>query len=177
MSRRSDISVQKIAQYPTPYFVSHETYLKQTYIYKTEATGNDDRPNVLATWTKSKLSTCNKILMYKKKLKRICTYEIQLWGTVSNSNIEILERFQSEVLPKIIDSPWYMPNSVRLRDFQASIVKEEIRHYISQNSARLSVQSSNLLVNLIAQPGNRRLRRHLPNNLPTRFEVITLFVV
>jgi hypothetical protein len=30
--------------------------------------------------------------------KPIWTYGIQLWGTTSNSNIEILEQFQSEVL-------------------------------------------------------------------------------
>jgi hypothetical protein len=42
---------------------------------------------------KSKLSTNNKLLIYKAILKHIWTYGIQLWGTTSNSNIEILERF------------------------------------------------------------------------------------
>jgi hypothetical protein len=36
----------------------------------------------------------------------------QLWGTTSNSNIEILERFQSKVLRLIVDAPWYVSNSV-----------------------------------------------------------------
>jgi hypothetical protein len=40
---------------------------------------------------KSKLSTNNKLLIYKVILKPIWTYGIQLWGTTSNSNIEILE--------------------------------------------------------------------------------------
>jgi hypothetical protein len=39
---------------------------------------------------KSKLSTSNKLLMYKTVLKPIWTYGIQLWGTASISNIEIL---------------------------------------------------------------------------------------
>jgi hypothetical protein len=39
---------------------------------------------------KSKLSTSNKLLSYKAILKPICTYGIQLWGTASTSNIEIL---------------------------------------------------------------------------------------
>jgi hypothetical protein len=47
---------------------------------------------------KSKLSTSNKILIYKTKFKPIWTYGIQLWGTASTSNIEILERFQSKAL-------------------------------------------------------------------------------
>jgi hypothetical protein len=34
---------------------------------------------------------------YKVILKRIWTYGIQLWGSASISNIEILERFQGKV--------------------------------------------------------------------------------
>jgi hypothetical protein len=45
----------------------------------------------------SKLSTTNKLL-YKTILKPIWTYGIQLWGTASTSNIDILERFQSKAL-------------------------------------------------------------------------------
>jgi hypothetical protein len=55
---------------------------------------------------KSKLSTNNKLLIYKVILKLIWTYGIQLWGTTSSSNIEILERFQSKVLRLIVDAPW-----------------------------------------------------------------------
>jgi hypothetical protein len=45
---------------------------------------------------KSKLSTSNKLLIYKTILKPIWTYGTQLWGTASTSNIEILECFQSK---------------------------------------------------------------------------------
>jgi hypothetical protein len=54
---------------------------------------------------KSKLSTNNKLLIYKAILKPIWTYGIQLWGTTSHSNIEILERFQSKVFGLIVDAP------------------------------------------------------------------------
>jgi hypothetical protein len=54
---------------------------------------------------KSKLSTSNKILIYKGIPKTIWTYGIQLQGVASTSNIEILERFQSEVLRMIVDAP------------------------------------------------------------------------
>jgi hypothetical protein len=47
---------------------------------------------------KSKLSTNNKLLVNKVILKPIWTYGIQLWGTTSNSNFEILERFQSSLV-------------------------------------------------------------------------------
>jgi hypothetical protein len=67
---------------------------------------------------KSKLSTSNKILIYKAILKPIRTYGIQLWGTASTSNIEALERFQSTVLCMIADAPWYVPNTVIRMDLQ-----------------------------------------------------------
>jgi hypothetical protein len=89
----------------------------------------------------------------------------------STSNIEILERFQSKALRMTVDAPWYVPNTVIRRDLQIPKVKEEIRRYSSQYSARLSAHPSDIIVNLIELPDNRRLRRHLPNDLPTRFLV------
>jgi hypothetical protein len=72
----------------------------------------------------------------------------------------------------IVDASWYVPNTTTQSDLQTAAVKEEIRRYSSQYSARLSAQPNGLVVNLMEQPDNsRRLRRHLPNDLPTRFLV------
>jgi hypothetical protein len=122
---------------------------------------------------KSKLSTSNKLLIYEYKTlhKPIWTYVIQLWGTASTSNTDILERFQSKALRMTVDAPRYVPNTVIRWDLQIPTVKEEIRRYISQYSARLRAHPNDLIVNLIELPDNRRLRRHLPNDLPTRFLV------
>jgi hypothetical protein len=64
----------------------------------------------------SKLFTTNKLLLYKTILKPIWTYGIQLWGTASTSNIEILERFQ---LSLIVDALWYVPNTLIPRDLHS----------------------------------------------------------
>jgi hypothetical protein len=77
---------------------------------------------------KSRLSLCNKILLYKTILKPIWTYGIQLWGAASTSNVEILERFQSKSLRQIMDAPWYVSNTPIRRDLHMPTVKEEIRH-------------------------------------------------
>jgi hypothetical protein len=119
---------------------------------------------------KSKLSTNNTLLLYKAILKPIWTYEIQLWGTAS-TYIEILERFQSKTLRVIVDASWYVPNTVIRRDLQIPTVKEEIQRCSSQYSARVSAHPNDLIANLMELPGNRRLRRYLPNDLPTRFLV------
>jgi hypothetical protein len=82
--------------------------------------------------------------------------------------LEILERFHWKALSMIVDAPWYVPNTVIRRDLQTPTVKEEIRRYNSQYSAH----PNGLVVNLMEQPdNNRRLRRHLPNDLPTGFLV------
>jgi hypothetical protein len=115
----------------------------------------------------SKLSTSNKFLIYEAILKPIWTYGIQLWGTASTSNIDILERFLSKTLRMIVDAPWYVPNTVILRDLQMPAVKEEIQRYSSQYSAH----PTDLIANLMELPDKRRQRRRLLNDLPTRFLV------
>jgi hypothetical protein len=75
---------------------------KNTYS-RMEAIGNDDHQNASATWTEN--SKEEKILTYKTILKPIWIYGIQLWGTASTSNIEVLEYFQSKVLHMIVDAP------------------------------------------------------------------------
>jgi hypothetical protein len=58
-------------------------------------------------------------------------------GTVSTSNIKILERFQSEALHMIVNAPWFLPITVIQKDLQTPTVIEEISCYSSQYSARL----------------------------------------
>jgi hypothetical protein len=50
---------------------------------------------------RSQLTTENKLLLYKAILKPIWTYGAELRGTASNSNIEILQLFQSKILRTI----------------------------------------------------------------------------
>jgi hypothetical protein len=71
----------------------------------------------------------------------------------------------------IVDARWNVPNTFNRRDLQIPTVKEEIRRYSSHYSARLSAHPNDQIVNLMELRVNRRLRRHLPNNLPTRFLV------
>jgi hypothetical protein len=93
---------------------------------------------------KSKLSINNKLLIYKVILKPIWTYGIELWGTTSNSNIEILERFQSKILRLIVDAPWYVSNSVIRNDLQVPTVKEEISRFSSYYNVGISVHPNEL---------------------------------
>jgi hypothetical protein len=100
-------------------------------------------------WVFGQLTTSNKLLICKAILKPIWNYGIQLWGTTSStSNIQILERFQSKTLRMIVHAPCYVPNTVIGRDLQIPTVKEEIRRYSSQYSARLSAHPNDLTVSV-----------------------------
>jgi hypothetical protein len=119
---------------------------------------------------KSQLSLANKLLVYKAILKLIRTYGIQLWGTASNSNIDILERFQSKVLRIITDAPWYVPNAVIKRDLQVPSVHQEVRTFSINYLVRLEDHPNDLAVSLLQQPPhNHRLKRYHPADLATRF--------
>jgi hypothetical protein len=48
--------------------------------------------------------------VYLWVFKHIWIYGIQLWGTASNSNIEILQRFQSKTPQSILKAPRYLNN-------------------------------------------------------------------
>jgi hypothetical protein len=100
---------------------------------------------------KSNLST-NKLLIYIAILKPIWTYGIQLWGTTSNSNIEILDRFQSKVLRLIVNAPWYFPNSVIRKDLRIPKVKEEISRFSSHYDVPISVHPNELIASLTEPP-------------------------
>ena len=107
---------------------------------------------------KCRLSLENKLLVYKVILKPVWTYGIQLWGTASNSNLEILERFHSKVLRIIIDAPWYVPNAIIKRDLQVPTVKQEARQYRGNYRKRLDTHPSNLANALFREKlGTRRL--------------------
>jgi hypothetical protein len=71
--------------------------------------------------------------------KPILTYAIQLSGTASTSNIEILERFRSKVLPTIVDAPWYVLNTVIRNDLQTPTVKKKKSVTTALSTVRASV--------------------------------------
>jgi hypothetical protein len=117
---------------------------------------------------RSKLNLSNKLLIYKVAIKPIWTYGIQLWDAASTSNIEILKRFQSKALHLKTDAPWYVPNAIR-RDLQVPSVKEEIRRLSAQYYAGLCTYPNFLATQLSRLSAFRRLRRHLPSDMPHRF--------
>ena len=114
----------------------------------------------------SQLSTENKLLLYKTIIKPIWAYGIQLWGTASNSNIEILQRFQSKILRIIVDAPWYVTNETLHHDLKVPYVKDEVRNFSRKYRDRLKDHPNVLAINLMREASTtRRLKRKLPQDL------------
>jgi hypothetical protein len=130
------------------------------YIHKLSK--NNLQMNDIYTDINNPIFDLNKLLIYKVILKPIWTYGIQLCGTTSNSNIdiletsnsniEILERFQSKVLRLIVDAPWYVSNSFIRNDLQIPTVKEEISRFSSHYKVRISVRHNELIASLTEPP-------------------------
>ena len=112
----------------------------------------------------------NKKKKYKGILKPVWTYGIQLWGTANNSNIEILQRFQSKTLRFLIDVPCYVTNETIHRDLEIPTVKEEISIFSNRYNTRINNHQEPLVTQLPDTTDQiRRLNRNYPLNLNIRF--------
>ncbi|CAG5014895.1 unnamed protein product [Parnassius apollo] len=115
---------------------------------------------------KSQLSLENKILLYKAILKPIWTYGIQLWGTASHSNIEILQRFQNKALRMITNAPWYVPNELLHHDLRLPTVKQEILRHTRTYKECIERHPNILARPLMANHNKaRRLKSKVPQDL------------
>jgi hypothetical protein len=59
----------------------------------------------------SELSVHNKLTLYKQVIRPVWSFGVQLWGCASDSNTEVIQRYQNKVLKCIISLPWYVRNS------------------------------------------------------------------
>jgi len=90
-------------------------------------------------------------------------------SSASNSNLEILGRFQSKVLRIITDAPWYVPNAVIKRDLQVLSALQEVRNYSVTYRQRIDDHPNSLAKSLLQSTNcNRRLKRYYPADLATR---------
>lgn len=107
----------------------------------------------------SPLSLHNKLLVYKTIIKPIWTYGIELWGSSSNSNIEILQRFQNIALRTISSSPWFVRNTEIHEHLKMPTVKEEVTEHSRKYKNRLKGHKNELARDLLNPTSITRLKR------------------
>lgn len=162
---QTQIPQEREAKYLGLYLDTRLTWKKHIFT-KRKALGMQLRKMYWLLNTNSQLSLENKLLLYKCILKPIWTYGIQLWGTASNSNIEIIQRFQSKMLRMITKAPWFVTNQQLHHDLRIRTVKEEIQHSMKGYKERLNVHP-NILANQLMGDNSKfkRLKRKTPGDL------------
>lgn len=117
----------------------------------------------------SQMTIDNKLLLYKSILKPIWTYGIPLWGTACRSSIDILQRFQNNILRAIVNAPWYVPNKVLHADLKIPTIKDEITRLCIQYCNKLPTHPNEHASVLLDEEEHRRLKRFKTADLTTRF--------
>lgn len=120
---------------------------------------------------KSQLTNESKMLIYKTILKPVWTYGVELWGTASNSNIDILERFQTKALRFMFNIPKCIHNKYILQDLKLKTVKQEIAARSSNYQKKLTKHVNSLAADLSGSGSivYTRLKRNSVPNLIKRF--------
>jgi hypothetical protein len=77
----------------------------------------------------SELSVHNKLTLYKQVIRPVWSYGIQLWGCASDSNIQVIQRYQNKVLKCIVNAPWYFWNCDLHRDLGIETVTDIIVNF------------------------------------------------
>lgn len=114
----------------------------------------------------SKLTTENKLLLYKIILKPIWSYGVQLWECVKPSNTKIIQRIQSKILRMVFNAPWYISNKTLHEDSGVPFVEDVIKSRITSYLHNL-MGHSNEQVSLLRDPptDRRRLQRCWPTDV------------
>jgi hypothetical protein len=114
----------------------------------------------------SELSIYNRLILYKQALRPVWSYGIQLWGCVSDSNIQVIQRFQNKVLKCIVQAPWYIRNRDLHRDLGIETVTDIITRLARSHKKRLQNHINSEVSRLLnVQNIPRRRKRKKPFKL------------
>ena len=103
---------------------------------------------------------------FSSVLKPVWTYGIQIWGCTSQSNRNIIQRFQNRLLRGIIDAPWYIRNDNLHNDLDVETVDSVIKKYAQSHEKRLQRHINVEALQLLNSDGlGRRLKRTKPFEL------------
>jgi hypothetical protein len=87
----------------------------------------------------SELSVHSKLTLYKQIMRPVWSYGILLWGCTSDSNIQVIQRYQNKVLKCIVNAPWYVRNSDLHRDLGIETLTDIIVKFAKSHEKRLQV--------------------------------------
>nr|KAF7397198.1 hypothetical protein H0235_016735 [Vespula pensylvanica] len=105
----------------------------------------------------SKLSSENKLLLYKTIIKPIWTYDIQHWDMAAKSHIQKLESLQAIILRTVVNAPWYIHNDEIHKNLNMLSVSDEIERLCENYKNRLDQHPNAVAKELYSFNQPRRL--------------------
>ena len=106
----------------------------------------------------SPLSLENKLPIYKRVLKPVWTYGIELWGCATKSNIAVIQCYQSKLLRSMTNAPWYVSNHTLHFDLRMPYVYMVFRERTATHRTTLDSHPNSLMEPVVHPPNNRRLK-------------------
>lgn len=117
----------------------------------------------------SKISTANKLTIYKTILRQAWSYGIELWGSARPTNIKKFQVLQSKVLRTIVDAPYYASNLTLHTDlnipFVCDLSRARYRSFHSSLNPHPNPLVQALASNTLPNDPPRRLKRKLLRDL------------
>ena len=107
----------------------------------------------------SRLSIGLKVLLIRAVISPILTYGIELWGDCCHSLFSRVESFYTKTLRRAIGAPWFVRNSIILRDTNMRPLREIAEQRRSNYKAALENHTNLEANSLLRDRGFRRLKR------------------
>jgi len=73
------------------------------------------------------------------------------WGAVSNSNIEILQKFQNKYLRNIVNASWCITNDTLHHNLNVPYIRDEIKRLSQRYADRMKEHPKILAINLMKE--------------------------
>ena len=137
--------------------------MEKTYLRKNKATKGKTKKILLAHGPMLQTKHTEQNNPLQGRNKTCLDLRNPTMGNSNNSNIEILQRFQSKTLRSLIDAPWYVTNEAIHRDLKIPTVKDEIHKSRSRYNTRVNNHHNPLVTQLLDTTDQiRRLKRKYP---------------
>lgn len=121
------------------------------------------------TCRKSKLSTSNKLLLYKSIIRPSMMYACPAWGHLSKSQLNRLQIVQNRCLRTAFDSPWYVRNAQLHREAELPTIADLIREINSKAFAKAKEHPNSLMrdaIDYVSDPRDKVRRPRTTVTLP-----------
>jgi hypothetical protein len=119
----------------------------------------------------SELSVHNKLILCKQLILSVWSYGIQLRGCASDSNPDVIQRYQNKVLKCIVNAPWYVRNCELHHDLGIETVTDIMAKFANSHEKRLQ---NHINIEASRLPNVNNITKRLKRKKPFEIDFKTL---